>query len=146
LRISIAFAGAAAAVVVASVELFSLGGHTLAAPQQASQPTTDTIVIPVTSTEYAFSPEDITVPAGQPIQFVITNIGAERHRFNVIGFDGRWRADNDEPGSTTTVEATFTLPGVYDVYCSSVTEVNHRAAGMVGTITVVAEGQGSSDM
>ena len=80
-----------------------------------------------------FSPDDIQVPLGEPVQFVVTSVD-EFHTFTV-------KVDADDPidlfnlevpaGETREMVWTFEEPGEYYLYC-----IPHEAFGMVGTITV----------
>jgi plastocyanin len=111
-----------------------IGARSEANAAQDVQP----LMVPVIAEDFRFVPSDMTVRANQPIRFVFMNNGAERHRLNVGGFDDRWRSEDPGPGDMTTLDAVFTQPGVYEVWCSSVTDAgNHRALGMEGTLTVV---------
>ena len=140
MRTPLALAGAAAFAVVAT-GLVALASATVAAAPEAAQAGMTQMDVAVTMQDYSISPRHVVATVGQPLRFVVTNTGAERHRFNVRGFGERWRAEQDQPGEIAVVEAAFSKPGVYQVYCSSVTEVRHTEAGMVGTLTVVEEGQ-----
>lgn len=137
MRILFTAAGAAAVFTVGFVGLIALSGGVVSA-QDTAQPSVDQLEIQVTMQEYSISPRHAVVRANQPVQFTVTNIGAEQHRFNVIGFGERWRATDDRPGGTTVVDATFPRAGVYQLYCSS-----HRES-MVGTLTVVPEAEEAS--
>jgi uncharacterized cupredoxin-like copper-binding protein len=104
----------------------------------------------VTMTDFAFEPMEFTVPAGQVITVNATNNGAVEHEFVVfnLGMDaGEKFGPEDEdnifwevevfPGESSTT--TFTAPsepGVYSVTCGI---EGHLEAGMVATLTVVAE-------
>ncbi|HZT07245.1 MAG TPA: cupredoxin domain-containing protein [Chloroflexota bacterium] len=107
--------------------------------QVAAAQSDEPLQIPVSMIEYQFDPGEFVVKAGQPVQFVLTNNGTERHRFNVGGFGDRWRSSDPEPGDSTTLDVTFTEPGVYEVWCSVATPDGqpHRSLGMEGTLTVV---------
>ena len=104
----------------------------------------------VTMTDFHFEPMEFTVPAGETITVNATNNGAVEHEFVIfnLGTDaGEKFGDEDEdniywevevfPGETSTT--TFTAPsepGVYSVTCGI---EGHLEAGMVATLTVVAE-------
>lgn len=125
-------------MVIASLALASCGG--------AAGPTTS---IDVTMTDFQFSPNSFTVPAGEEITLHSTNSGAVIHNFIIMNrgqsagmeFDGEdlpnvyWKIEIAPGGS---VETSFTAPedpGEYEVVCST---PGHVQAGMVGTLNVVA--------
>jgi plastocyanin len=90
--------------------------------------------------DYDFRPSAVTVRANEPIRFVLPNVGADRHRVNFAlpGSDDRVRSDATGGGGTVILDTTFTVPGVYEMWCSVSTDgVSHRDLGMVGTLTVV---------
>lgn len=104
----------------------------------------------VTMTDFMFDPMEFTVPAGKLITVNATNNGAVEHEFVIFKFGtdaGEKFGPEDEeniywevevfPGESTT--STFTAPtqpGVYSVNCGI---QGHLEAGMVATLTVVAE-------
>ena len=104
----------------------------------------------VNLTEFMFSPNDFTVPAGQEITLEISNTGAVTHDFIIMKHGTSvgdefgdedvanvyWKAEL-EPGASNTY--TFTAPsepGDYQVVCGI---SGHFQAGMVATLTVVAQ-------
>lgn len=111
-----------------------------------SAPTTD---INVTLTDFQFSPNSFTVPAGEEISLTAANTGAVVHNFIIMEQGYNTGPDFDEedlshvywqidvsPGNTT--ENSFTAPqepGEYQVVCST---QGHVQAGMIGTLNVVA--------
>lgn len=100
-------------------------------------------------TDFVFTPNEWTVPAGQEITLTATNSGAVVHEFVIMKFGttvGDDFGDEDEgniywevevqPGASQTV--TFTAPsepGEYQIVCGT---AGHFVAGMVGSLTVVA--------
>ncbi len=105
--------------------------------------------INVTLTDFQFTPNAFTVPAGQQITLNATNNGSVTHNFIIMKLGttagGSWVAANDanvywklqvEPGASKA--ATFTAPtdpGSYQVVCST---PGHLEAGMIATLTVAA--------
>ncbi len=82
-----------------------------------------------------FEPEELTVEAGQPITF--DNIGQVPH--NAIDVDGAWGTDEViEAGESQTI--TIDEPGTYTYLCTFHAPAD-ASAGMVGTLTVVEEGE-----
>jgi uncharacterized cupredoxin-like copper-binding protein len=105
--------------------------------------------INVEFTDFHFTPDTFTIPAGQEITITATNNGAVVHEFVIMKFGqniGEVFGDEDEgniywevevePGQSTTV--TFTAPsdiGDYQLVCGT---EGHFQAGMVGSLTVAA--------
>jgi uncharacterized cupredoxin-like copper-binding protein len=109
---------------------------------------TPSTTIDVTLTDFQFSPNTFTVPAGEEITLQSTNSGAVIHNFIIMKQGYNVGAEFDEeddlnvywkieiaPGGET--QTTFTSPaeaGAYEVVCST---PGHVQAGMVGTLNVV---------
>jgi uncharacterized cupredoxin-like copper-binding protein len=105
--------------------------------------------IDVTMTDFQFTPNAFTVPAGKEITFHVVNNGAVVHNFVIMKLGtsaGDTFDDSDAPNVYWKVEvqpgssadATFTAPsdpGDYQVVCST---PGHLAAGMIAKLTVVA--------
>jgi uncharacterized cupredoxin-like copper-binding protein len=101
-------------------------------------------------TDFQFTPNAFTIPAGQQITLNATNNGSVTHNFIIMKLGttagGSWVAANEanvywklqiEPGASQT--ATFTAPadpGSYQVVCST---PGHLEAGMIATLTVAAK-------
>ncbi len=136
MRTRLAQLGAAAALLVTAVAVpAGLRPETAAAqPAGVTQ-------VPIIMGDYYFSPSAITVKVNEPIQFVLPNLGTERHRvlFQIEGAADRVRSDEDAGlGEIVVLNQTFTVPGVYRMWCSFATDgVSHRDLGMNGTLTVV---------
>ena len=111
-----------------------------------SGPTTD---LKVDLTDFAFSPNKFTVPAGQVITFTATNSGAVVHEFIIMKYDttvGKdygeedipniyWKVEVEPGGSVTTTFIAPSQAGDYQVVCGT---PGHFMAGMVATLTVAA--------
>jgi uncharacterized cupredoxin-like copper-binding protein len=127
-----------AVVLCASLALAGCGG--------GSGPST---TINVTMTDFQYSPNSFTVPAGQTITLNATNNGAVVHSFVVMKlgttavapFDDAntqnvfWQTEIQPGGS---VNVTFTAPsdpGEYEVVCKT---PGHLEAGMKAKLIVVA--------
>ncbi len=104
--------------------------------------------INVTLTEFSFTPNTFTVPAGAQITLTATNNGSGEHSFVImkLGNDVKdhftsadqanvyWEKDQIQPGQTVT--ETFTAPstpGTYQVVCAV---PGHFEAGMVAKLIV----------
>jgi uncharacterized cupredoxin-like copper-binding protein len=108
--------------------------------------------IKVTMTDFAFSPNAITVPAGKEITVRVTNNGAVSHDFMIMKL-GHELSSQDHAGTEAhanalweqaplgageSKESTFmapTEPGDYQIICGV---AGHFEAGMVGRLIVVA--------
>jgi uncharacterized cupredoxin-like copper-binding protein len=114
----------------------------------ASSPSTK---IDVTMTDFAFTPNTFTVPAGAQISFSATNSGAVAHSFVIMNLGHNasghvtdadkanvyWEQPEVVPGAS--VQASFTAPsepGTYQVVCAN---AGHFEAGMVAKLVVVAQ-------
>jgi uncharacterized cupredoxin-like copper-binding protein len=110
-------------------------------------PTTE---INVTLTDFQFTPNTFTVPAGAEITLHVVNTGAVVHNFVIMNpgetagatFDDEdeaivyWQQVDIQPGGDTT--ETFIAPsepGEYEIVCRT---EGHIASGMVGKLIVVA--------
>lgn len=106
--------------------------------------------ITVTLTDFQFSPNTFTVPAGQEITVNATNTGAIEHDFVIMKYGttvGDNYDDEDEPNIYWRVDlqsgedksAAFTAPtqpGEYQVICAV---KGHFLAGMIAKMIVVEQ-------
>ncbi len=105
--------------------------------------------INVTMTDFAFSPNSFTVPAGEQISLDITNNGAVTHSFIIMkaGHEVQGHfTDADKPNvyweataipAGESVKTSFTAPaqaGAYQILCGV---AGHFEAGMVAKLSVV---------
>ncbi len=125
-------------LLVSSLALTACGG--------GSGPST---TIDVTFTDFMFTPDTFTVPAGQEITINTTNNGAVVHEFVImklgqtVGDDfgdedeGNifWEVETEPGGKVTEKFTAPTEPGEYQVVCGT---EGHFKAGMVGKLIVVA--------
>ena len=112
----------------------------------AAGPTT---TLNVTMTDFQFTPNQFTVPAGQEITLNVENTGAVVHNFIIMKLGTTagatyeedddaniyWQERDIQPGGDFSV--TFiapTEPGDYEVVCRT---QGHIASGMVGKLVVV---------
>ena len=80
--------------------------------------------------DIAFNPRGFSIPANTPTVVTFVNQGASVHSFTIDELNVH--SGDIQPGQSTTV--TIDAPaGAYAYYCSI---PGHRAAGMVGTLTV----------
>jgi uncharacterized cupredoxin-like copper-binding protein len=112
--------------------------------------------ITVDMNEFLYAPASITIPAGQPVVFTLTNSGAQEHDFVIeeiavenVSTDGDTTGEHHAHGAETNYDLhivtaiggtsklsfTATEPGTYKIFC---TIQGHEVAGMVGELVVVA--------
>jgi uncharacterized cupredoxin-like copper-binding protein len=111
----------------------------------SSKPSTK---LDVTMTDFQFSPNQFTIPAGQEISLDAANNGAVVHNF-VIMKKGQsagteftdddlpnvyWQVEIQPGGSTSTSFTAPNEPGDYEVVCKT---PGHLQAGMTAKLTVV---------
>lgn len=114
----------------------------------ANWDTAKTVTIELT--EFAFTPKDITLDAGQPYILEIVNKGSVKHEFTAGDFFGTVATRKAETAETEVKVPFFTeievfagktaelfliplIPGTYDLVCEI---EGHLEAGMYGSITV----------
>ena len=109
--------------------------------------------VTVQAQDLVFSPTNVQVTAGQPVQLTLQNTGALEHDFSVMEFSMEGEAEETggmdhamgegakEPelhvaagaGQSATLEFTASTPGTYEFWC---TVPGHKEAGMTGTLVV----------
>ncbi|MFN8678088.1 MAG: cupredoxin domain-containing protein [Thermomicrobiales bacterium] len=101
-----------------------------AAPAAAAEPVT------VVSHDIFFDPKEISIPANTDVTFILPNEGVTMHNFSIpdLGIDV-----DINPGETKEVVVNAPA-GTYEFDCNV---PGHKAAGMVGTLTVT-EGAGAA--
>jgi len=107
--------------------------------------------IDVTLTDFAFTPNAFTVPAGQEITLTVTNNGVVVHNFIImkLGTTAGEAWDDDDQANIFWEErdiqaggdfnVTFTAPmeaGEYQIVCRT---QGHIASGMIAALIVVAD-------
>ena len=80
--------------------------------------------------EFAFNPNQFTIPANTDVQVTFTNSGALPHNFTCDGLNLK---TDDVPAGGTAQLTINAAAGTYDFHCSI---PGHADAGMVGTLTV----------
>ena len=131
-------------IVLITILLFTLA---LSACSGQSKPSTE---IHVDMTDFAFTPNQYLVPAGQQITLHVQHDGTVEHDFIIMKYGtevGEHFNEEDQPnvywqikvqpGQTETL--TFTAPdqpGTYQIVCGM---AGHVEAGMVGKLEVVAQ-------
>jgi plastocyanin len=107
--------------------------------------------ITFTMTDFAFNPNEFTVPAGEKITLNVTHNGTMEHNFIIMkhGSDAGDIFDEEDqvnvfwevalqPGDSETVSFTAPeQPGTYQVICGM---PGHLQSGMIGKL-IVTEGQ-----
>ena len=109
-----------------------------------------TTTINVTMTDFQFTPNQFTIPAGQEITVNGANTGAVVHNFIIMKLGTTagptyeedddanvyWEERDIPPGGDFSVTFTApTEPGEYEVICRT---EGHIASGMIGKLVVVA--------
>ena len=96
-------------------------------------PTTAAQDVTLTATDaFAFTPNTITGKVGQPIHVtLVNNANGLVHSFVIDEFNVK--LDNVQPKTSGEVTFTPTTAGTFQFYCDT---PGHKAAGMVGTLTV----------
>ncbi|MBX3035713.1 MAG: cupredoxin domain-containing protein [Anaerolineales bacterium] len=113
--------------------------------------------ITVDMNEFLYEPAEITIPAGQPVELILINNGAQEHDFvvkeiSVTGVQkegdsgGAHHAHGSDvdfdlhistsAGGTSKLTFTATEPGTYKIFCSI---QGHEIAGMIGELIVVSQ-------
>jgi uncharacterized cupredoxin-like copper-binding protein len=104
--------------------------------------------ISFTMTDFAFSPTEFTIPAGEEITLHITHNGTVEHDFIVMKYGtqaGEMFDEADQPNiywemglqpgeSKTVVFTAPEQPGTYQVLCGM---AGHLQSGMVGELIVI---------
>lgn len=126
--------------------LVALGLSLVLSACGAAKPTT---TINVSLTDFQFQPSTFTIPAGKEITLNATNSGAVVHNFVIMKegttageiFDDQdipnvyWEVEVDPGGEAHVTFTAPSDPGDYQLVCRT---KGHLAAGMTGTIKVVA--------
>ena len=84
----------------------------------------------VTSTEFGFSPSEITGTVGESINVVLVNDGSVIHDWSIPELGVRIVAN---PGQQAAAGFTLDAAGTYEAICSI---PGHAEAGMIGTLEV----------
>ena len=104
----------------------------------------------VIMTDFHYSPDSFTVPAGQEITINATNNGAVVHEFVIMKYGTKvtkdftaedkknvyWMVELQPGGQTNTKFTAPSEPGEYQIVCGT---PGHFISGMVGKLTVVAQ-------
>ena len=81
----------------------------------------------ITSREFSFRPNSITVDVDEPVVITFQNTGIHTFTVDELGIN------RSLSGSSVTVEFTPTKSGTFEFYCSI---PGHREQGMVGSLVV----------
>lgn len=129
-------------IITLTLLLFTL---MLSACGGQSQPSTN---IDVDMTDFAFTPSQYVVPAGQEITLHVQHAGTVEHDFIIMEYGtevgGHFNEEDRpnvywqikvQPGESETVTFTApTEPGTYQIVCGM---AGHVEAGMIGKLEVV---------
>lgn len=124
------------------------GGSAAPSPGTSASPAAQRIEVKLTDA-LKMEPEKLSVKAGEPVTFVVTNSGAIQHEFYIGDQAGQDAHEQEmmaggmtmdepdavvlKPGETKELTHTFTTAGASIAGCH---ETGHYAAGMKATITV----------
>lgn len=86
--------------------------------------------IEVIGKEFSFTPDTLTLKAGQPHKIVLKNTGSIEHDITVSEAGFKLTVQSGQSGDKTL---TMDKPGTYEFICSV---AGHESAGMKGNITV----------
>ena len=123
-------------------------GASVSAPRRAApvSPSPDALVVSVRTTDFAFDPPVLRMPAGRLVRMELTNVGKLEH--DVMLHDLPVSGVRFPPGqhmhgdyvaahaSTDKVAWVEFIPGAAGTYQISCSVLGHREAGMVGTLIV----------
>lgn len=84
----------------------------------------------VTATEFGFSPTELVVQLGEPVNLTLMNEGAVTHDLTISGLDVHVAA---APGQQATVGMVPEKTGSFDIVCSY---PGHKDLGMTGVMVV----------
>jgi plastocyanin len=105
---------------------------------------TPTRSIAVKMGDYRFTPDEITVRAGETVQLQLTNTDSlTPHNFTLKAKNAGLNVDTDvSAGKTEAVDITPLVPGSYKFFCNKKLLLfkSHRDRGMEGTLNVTPAG------
>jgi uncharacterized cupredoxin-like copper-binding protein len=131
--------------------LFFTGFCTILVLTACSGSTSASTSLNVTMTEFAFSPNTFTIPAGKQISITIRNNGAVVHSFIIMksgySVSGHytdadkpnifWEEPQIAPGQSVTDKFTSPEePGEYQIICGI---PGHLESGMIAKLTVITQ-------
>jgi plastocyanin len=122
------------AVLASALFLSACGGGTDATPAANGDADTGTSAsggVTIVATEFAYDPEDFSLPADEDVELTLENAGVVEHDIVVEELEDR-EIVYANAGETVT-ETVNLSAGTYTFYCSI---PGHRASGMEGTLTV----------
>jgi uncharacterized cupredoxin-like copper-binding protein len=80
-----------------------------------------------------FQPASIAIPAGQPFELTLENVGPMTHDFSLSEGVAQPVTIEVKPGESSSATFTIDKPGAYSFVCN---QPAHALAGMRGTIVV----------
>jgi uncharacterized cupredoxin-like copper-binding protein len=110
------------------------GEATEAGGESAAAPSGGPVELTVTAVDIAFEQKTLEGPADTEFTITVTNNGAAQHNFVIDELGITTKMLNPGESETVTINAPA---GDYEYYCSV---PGHKAAGMVGTLTLSAGG------
>jgi len=113
--------------IASTMVIVVLTGTACQSQQADASQVTDVTVV---TSEFKFSPDTITVRAGQRVRVTLDNQGALKHDFRQPDLNLYAQVD---AGKKTVFEFTPTKVGTFDLTCDV---PGHKDAGMVGKLIV----------
>ena len=115
----------AASIVVAAL-LTGCGSTPVTAPAGS---------IKVSMTEYAFSPNSLSAPAGKVVFFLVNDGKSQSHDMIIRDSTGKRVAGSDliSVGDSVVFTVNSIAAGTYTIYCD---QPGHEGSGMKGTLTI----------
>ena len=136
LAIGLVLAGCSGTSAVGEAELHDAEEHGHHAAEEEGDDAIDYAVIEgtskviLTATEWAFTPETVTVKLGEPVTVVLVNEGIVEHDVELAEFGLHLHA---APGETLAGSFIADRERTFEFACEI---PGHRGAGMVGTLVV----------
>ena len=125
--IALGVLAAVLAVYALGVSLSTRNGMGVASGAEVAGTVSESI--PVSLTEFAIEPGDITASVGDVLQ--VSNDGAAEHNLKVV--DSSVGTTTIAAGDTQTLDLSTLSPGTYEIWCDI---SGHATAGMTGTLTI----------
>ncbi|MBS3939604.1 MAG: multicopper oxidase domain-containing protein [Actinobacteria bacterium] len=139
--------GAIAVAAVALVALVLSAGALVTAARDGGTPAAVAVPAAVSSdapaevsvelSEFAITPGAIEIAAGGTLQ--VTNVGVAQHDLSIV--DTGLATPMLNAGQSASLDLSSLAPGTYEVLC---TVAGHASGGMIGTLTVIGDGEAAT--
>ncbi|MEA2026400.1 MAG: cupredoxin domain-containing protein [Chloroflexota bacterium] len=108
------------------------GSDATPSPEPTPSPTPEAAALVIEASEFKYDPTDLAISSAGSSTISLVNKGFVEHDFTIDELDFQIAVVVGETSEGTLTDAA---PGEYEFYC---TIPGHKAAGMVGTLTVEA--------